>query len=84
MTGTYSVNGQKFECRDKKCIGLYDNGRGHFTYHTAWFWANLVFYLPDGRRFGLNFGDGIGVQREKNDKAMEDFVTIEGKYYKLD
>ena len=84
IRGTYQVNGKNYQCGPKECIGFYDIGRGAFTYNTAWYWANLVFYLPDGRRFGLNFGDGIGVNREKNDKAMEDFVIIEGKHYKLD
>ena len=32
----------------------------------------------------MNLGDGIGVQRTKNDKTMEDFVTINGKHFKLD
>ena len=84
VKGSYSVNGQRFTCGPGQCIGLYDLGRGSFTYYTAWYWCHLIFYLPDGRRFGLNLGDGIGVERATNDKAMEDFVVIDGKHFKLD
>jgi hypothetical protein len=44
----------------------------------------MITYLPDGRTFGFNFGDGIGIQRQTKDKAMEDFVILNGKHFKLD
>lgn len=60
ITGEYSIGDKTYKCDVGKCIGLYDIGRGHFTYHTNWFWASLTYYLPDNRTFALNFGDGIG------------------------
>lgn len=61
VLGNYKIGDQNFKCNKGDCIGLYDIGRGHFNYHTSWFWATLVTYLPGNRRFGLNLGDGIGV-----------------------
>jgi hypothetical protein len=63
---------------------LYDQARGHFNYHTNWFWASMVTYLDDGTVFSLNMGDGLGVENKNKDKAYEDFIMINGTHFKID
>ena len=84
VIGEYKIGTQTYKCKEGECIALYDVGRGHFTYHTTWYWATTAFYLPDKRSFSFNFGDGIGSQYETTEKALEDFVMIDGKHFKLD
>ena len=86
-TGTYTFKGLTNTCSptNKQCLALFDIGRGHFTYHTTWYWASTATYLPDGRSFALNMGDGIGIQHDNTkDKFYEDFVVVDGKHFKLD
>ena len=67
-----------------ECIALYDFGRGHFTYHTNWYWAALAMYIPGtNRTFALNMGEGLGHEFHTKDKAYEDFAVLDGKLYKL-
>jgi len=41
--------------------------------------------LPNGKRFAVNFGDGIGRERyEREHKASEDGVWVEGDFIKFD
>ena len=80
--GEYWVDGKHFECGRNDCLTLYDNGRGHFQYHTNWYWASLQTH-DNNSIIALNFGDGIGIER-KNPSFYEDFISVNGKVYKLD
>ena len=40
--------------------------------------------LPDGRIVSFNLGDGMNSGYGGLDQSSEDFVTIDGQYYKLD
>jgi hypothetical protein len=88
MEGEYTWNGVTKKCEKYECIGLYDIGRGVYSYHTNWFWATVMTYVKEEngrtRTFALNFGDGIGTEYKTKDKSYEDFVIIDGKHYKLD
>ena len=82
--GTYSFKGKTYTCSEGECLTNYDEGRGHLSYHTNWFWASFATYLPDGRTFALDLGDGLGEEFTSKQKAYEDFAIIDGKHYKLD
>ena len=86
IQGEFKLGDQIIKCEEKdKCLSLYDIGRGHFNYHTNWFWASMTTYLSDGKTtFSLNFGDGLGVEYNTDYKSNEDFVMINGTHYKLD
>lgn len=63
---------------------MYDMGRGYFSYFTNWVWAAFSTYLPGTNKlFAVSMGEGIGVEYEGKDKAYEDFITYDGKIYKL-
>mgnify|MGYP006324840155 CR=1 FL=1 len=61
-----------------------DYGRGSFNYGVAYYWVFLQTTLKDGRTFALNLGDGLGSEYHSHDKSTEDFLTLDGKVYKLD
>eukprot|EP00347_Sterkiella_histriomuscorum_P001772 403370742 len=90
--GDYEYQGKKYHCGQKqdgsdKCLSLYDNGRAHFKYHTNWYWASFTAYLPKLQKtVSINMGDGIGIDFNPLDgeKFYEDFITIDGKLFKLD
>jgi len=88
--GSYELNGKTYQCSESHhCVGMYDLGRGHFTYFTNWFWATIstVLKVEDGDEevhFSLNMGDGLGVNYQSSEKVSPDFVNINGKVYKLD
>jgi hypothetical protein len=84
VLGSYSFEGEDFEINPGEGMASYDVGRAHFTYHTNWFWATFSTYLPDGRTFGVNFGDGIGHLYTGSDRATEDFMLLNGTHHKLD
>jgi hypothetical protein len=85
-TGTYKVGNKEFKCGENKydCLVSLDYGRGEFNYGVAYYWAFLQTVLPDGRRFGINLGDGIGSEFNSYDKSTEDFILLDGKHFKLD
>ena len=56
-----------------------DWGRGIWAYSSFWNWASTSQYLPDGRRFGLNLGEGFG----NTEAATEDCVIIDNHVHKL-
>ena len=88
LTGDYSIEGTTYSCVDKtdKCLGLLDIGRGLFNYQTAWIWSTIITTLPEtGEIFTLNMALGFGnEQKSMEDKFTEDFMTIDGKHFKLD
>jgi len=63
---------------------MMDFGRGHHNYGVAYFWALFQTTLKDGRRVGVSLGDGFGSEYKSLEKASEDFLVIDGKFYKLD
>ena len=89
-TGNYEYDGKRYKCDDSKenkCLALYDNGRAHFPYSTNWYWASFTGYVESlGKTLSLNLGDGIGNNFNPYDsqKFYEDFLTIDGKFIKLD
>ncbi|TNV78057.1 hypothetical protein FGO68_gene7257 [Halteria grandinella] len=86
VSGNYLYKGKNNTCGDKECFASYDIGRGIFCHQTQWYSASLTTVLPGTNEiFSLFFGDGIGTHFNKTlDKAMEDFLMINGKHYKLD
>jgi hypothetical protein len=61
--GDYKFKGETKNCKEGDCLTLYDIGRGHFTFHTNWFWASFTAYLPKTNRIlSINLGDGIGTE----------------------
>lgn len=80
--GEYWVDGQQLICGNNDCLTLYDNGRGHFHYHTNWYWASMQTRIGE-TIVALNFGDGIGVEKS-NPSFYEDFISINGSVFKLD
>ena len=63
-----------------------DSGRGRFNYHTSWVWATFLTTLPDTQEvFTVNLIFGFGDNDYKPEKKFsEDFMTLDGKHYKLD
>ena len=83
-TGSYTIKGKKYECKNNDCQIMIDLGRGHHNYGVAYYWVLLQGKLKDGRTFMINIGDGFGSEFHSLDKASEDFIVVENKYYKLD
>ena len=81
--GEIYFKGKLNPCENNRCLTLYDIGRGHFQYHTNWFWASFSTRIGD-KTVSLNFGDGIGHEYENKTKFYEDFLNIDGKQVKLD
>ncbi len=51
------------------------------TYPTNYFFGTMQYTLEDGRDIGFCMQDGIG---GPDRIASEDFLTLDGKIYKLD
>ena len=86
ISGDYSYNEETYSCVAKNCLGLIDVGRGLFNYQTAWIWSTIVTKLPEtGEVFSVNMVQGFGnPSKPMEEKFTEDFMTIDGKHYKLD
>lgn len=56
-----------------------DWGRGVWEYRSFWNWASASGFLPDGRRVGLNLGQGFG----DLSAAGENALILEGRIHKL-
>jgi hypothetical protein len=63
---------------------ILDIGRTTQVYGIQYFWVLLMTKLPDGRIVSFNLGDGMNSGYRGVDQSSEDFVTIDGEYYKLD
>jgi hypothetical protein len=64
----------------KACLGGLDWGRGVWEYDSFWNWASASAYLPDGRRFGINLGEGFG----DLSRATENAFILDGRVHKLE
>jgi hypothetical protein len=84
--GSYNYQGKRYECNEKKetCLMILDIGRTTQVYGIQYFWVLLMTKLPDGRIVSFNLGDGMNSGYRGVDQSSEDFVTIDGDYYKLD
>lgn len=60
-------------------LGGLDWGRGVWEYNSFWNWASASSMLADGRRIGLNLGEGFG----DLSYATENAVILDGKIHKL-
>ena len=69
--------------RQKQVKGLLmqDSFRSRMTYPTNYFFGTMQYTLEDGRDIGFCMQDGIG---GPDRIASEDFLTLDGKIYKLD
>jgi hypothetical protein len=61
-------------------LGGLDWGRGVWPYRSFWNWASASAYLPDGRRLGLNLGQGFGDLSQ----ATENCFSLDGRIHKLE
>ena len=89
ITGTYSFEGKDYACLyelQHRCNALMDSGRGRFNYQTSWVWGTFLTTLPDTQEvFTVNLIYGFGGSDHKpEEKFSEDFMTLDGKHYKLD
>jgi hypothetical protein len=89
ITGTYSFEGKDYACvyeHASRCHALMDSGRGRFNYYTSWVWGTLLTTIPDTKEvFTVNLIYGFGgTGQTPETKFSEDFLTIDGKHYKLD
>jgi Protein of unknown function (DUF2804) len=89
ITGTYSFEGKDYACLyepSQRCHALMDSGRGRFNYYTSWVWGTLLTTLPGSLEvFTMNLLYGFGGSTLKPDENFsEDFLTLDGKHYKLD
>jgi len=89
ITGAYSFEGKDYACiyePSSRCHALMDSGRGRFNYQTSWVWGTLLTTLPETNEvFTLNLIYGFGKPDFPAErKFSEDFLTLDGKHYKLD
>jgi hypothetical protein len=68
------------ELRPGESVGSLDWGRGIWDYSSFWNWASASGFLPDGRTFGLNLGEGFG----DLSAATENCLVLNGRIHKLD
>jgi len=87
-TGSYTYQGTRYPCtatsKDSSCLMILDIGRTTQVYGIQYFWVLLMTKLRDGRVVSFNLGDGMNSGYGGLDQSSEDFVSIDGEYYKLD
>lgn len=82
---SYTYKGEKYTCEEHaSCLVSGDAFRAHFAYGEAFVFATFQTKLPDGTILGIAMQDGIGADHSDDDRATEDFITVNGKAYKLD
>lgn len=72
--------GEEEQLTPQTSLGQLDWGRGVWPYRSFWLWASASGFLPDGRRIGLNLGEGFG----DTSQATENCLILDGKVHKLD
>ena len=77
--GTIQLGDAIETVKAEESMAQLDWGRGIWVYSSFWNWASTSQYLPDGRRFGLNLGEGFG----NTEAATEDCVILDNKVHKL-
>jgi hypothetical protein len=77
--GTIELLDRRLEVRPDRALASLDWGRGVWPYRTFWNWGSASGFLPDGRRIGLNLGEGFG----DLSAATENCFFIDGRMEKL-
>jgi hypothetical protein len=77
--GTLTYDGQTEQVRPDESQATLDWGRGVWEYRSFWNWASSSGFLADGRRVGLNLGQGFG----DLSAAGENALILDGRVHKL-
>ena len=77
--GTITVGGVEHVFDPDSSFGVFDWGRGVWTYDNTWYWGSAS-GLHDGVRFGFNIGYGFG----DTTAASENMLFHDGVAHKLD
>lgn len=94
----YKFKGKEFECGKDDCFVFTDSFRSHpnypVNYHFGFVQGSVTFNedtreIKEKHSFGFTFQDGMGSafpqdHDEALNRATEDFLTLDGKIYKLD
>ncbi|WP_458682135.1 DUF2804 domain-containing protein [Prescottella equi] len=78
-TGRVTVGGDTVVFEPESAFGVFDWGRGVWTYDNTWYWGSAS-GVVDGRPFGFNIGYGFG----DTSAASENMVFVGGVAHKLD
>ncbi|WP_137873654.1 DUF2804 domain-containing protein [Rhodococcus sp. Q] len=78
-SGTITVGEQSVRFEPDSAFGVFDWGRGVWTYDNTWYWGSAS-GVVDGRPFGFNIGYGFG----DTSAATENIVFVGGVAHKLD
>ncbi|AQA23691.1 hypothetical protein BTZ20_1156 [Rhodococcus sp. MTM3W5.2] len=78
-SGEVVVGGRSFAFDPRSAFGVFDWGRGVWTYDNTWYWGSAS-GLVDGKPFGFNIGHGFG----DTSAATENMVFVDGRAHKLD
>ncbi|WP_435277421.1 DUF2804 domain-containing protein [Rhodococcus yananensis] len=77
--GSLTVGGHTREFLPESAFGVFDWGRGVWTYDNTWYWGSASGLL-DGVPFGFNIGHGFG----DTTSATENMLFHDGIAHKLD
>ncbi|CAM2984288.1 DUF2804 domain-containing protein [Prescottella defluvii] len=78
-TGEIAVGAETFGFDPDTAFGVFDWGRGVWTYDNTWYWGSAS-GVVDGRSFGFNIGYGFG----DTSGASENMAFVDGVAHKLD
>lgn len=78
-SGTITVGGRARTFDTTSSFGVFDWGRGVWTYDNTWYWGSAS-GLHDGRPVGFNLGYGFG----DTTAASENMIFFDGVAHKLD
>ncbi|MFC7449376.1 DUF2804 domain-containing protein [Rhodococcus daqingensis] len=78
-SGEIVVGGRPFAFDPTSAFGVFDWGRGVWTYDNTWYWGSAS-GLVNGKPFGFNIGHGFG----DTSAATENMVFVDGRAHKLD
>ncbi|RVW10125.1 DUF2804 domain-containing protein [Prescottella agglutinans] len=77
--GEITVGTDTFVFEPESAFGVFDWGRGVWTYDNVWYWGSAS-GVVGGRPFGFNIGYGFG----DTAAASENMVFVDGVAHKLD
>jgi hypothetical protein len=77
--GTLQIDGALHAFAATDAVAFMDWGRGVWPHQLMWRWGGAGGRLADGRRFGLNLGNGFG----DTSYASANLLVIDGKAHKL-
>lgn len=79
VEGEFQIGKEKYKFNDDSDMGVFDWGRGVWTYKNRWYWSSLSTKWQ-GKPFGWNFGYGFS----DRSSATENTIFYDGIIYKLD